>query len=172
MSNQVLLEYRAAKDDFFRTSHQSPLAHHDRDRFHGLDYFEPKRELVFTVPITPGDESEIRIPTSDEREKVYKRAGKVQFEVDESPVELTVFDTGQPGYFVPFRDLTSGNSTYAAGRYLDIEPNDDGTLTIDFNYAYNPSCVYSDGYSCPIPPVENWLQVPIEAGEKMYEKPN
>ena len=172
MSNQALLEHRAAKDVFFRTSNQSPLAHHDQDRFQSLDYFEPRPELVFTVPMEPGDESEIRIPTSDEREKVYKRAGKVRFDVDGSPAELTVFDTGHPGYFIPFRDSTSGNSTYGAGRYLDIEPNEDGTLTIDFNYAYNPSCVYSDGYSCPIPPVENWLQIPIEAGEKMYEKPS
>lgn len=165
-----MFEFRAAKDEFFKTSHQSPLDHADRDEFEGLDYFEPRSELVFTVPMEPGDESEIRIPTSDQREKVYKRVGKVRFELDGSPVELTVFDTGHPGYFLPFRDATSGQSTYGAGRYLDIEPNEDGTLTIDFNYAYNPSCVYSDGYSCPIPPVENWLRVPIEAGEKMYEK--
>jgi uncharacterized protein (DUF1684 family) len=81
---------------------------------------------------------------------------------------LTLYSTGHPGYFIPFRDQTSGDTTYGAGRYLDVEPNGDGTVTVDFNYAYNPSCVYSDGYSCPLPPIENWLKVPIEAGEMMF----
>jgi uncharacterized protein len=170
MDTMELLEHREAKDEFFRISHDSPLEHHDRHEFEGLNYFQPNPDLVFTVPMEPGDGSEIRIPTSDEREKVYKRAGKVRFEVGGEPFELTVFDTGHPGFFIPFRDGTSGETTYGAGRYLDIDPNPDGTLTIDFNYAYNPSCVYSDGYSCPIPPMENWLKVPIEAGEQMWEK--
>ncbi|HJQ75871.1 MAG TPA: DUF1684 domain-containing protein [Acidimicrobiia bacterium] len=170
MDTMELLEHREAKDEFFRTSHDSPLEHADRHDFGGLHYYDPNSDLVFTVAMEPGDGSEIRIPTSDEREKVYARAGRVRFEVGGEPVELTVFDTGHPGFFIPFRDQTSGETTYGAGRYLDIDPNDDGTLTIDFNYAYNPSCVYSDGYSCPIPPMENWLEVPIEAGEQMWEK--
>jgi uncharacterized protein (DUF1684 family) len=170
MDDTQLMEHRAAKDDYFRHDPHSPLPHHDRHQFEGLHYFDPNPDLAFTVAMEPGDLSEIRIPTSDQREKVYKRAGKVRFDVGGQPVELTVFDTGHPGYFIPFRDQTSGHTTYGAGRYLDIDPNPDGSLTIDFNYAYNPSCVYSDGYSCPIPPAENWLPVPIEAGEKMWEK--
>ena len=172
MDDLTLLEHREAKDEFFREDPHSPLEHADRHRFEGLSYYQPNPDLVFTVTLEPGDGSEIRIPTSDERETVYKRAGKVRFEVNGAPVKLTVFDTGHPGYFLPFRDRTSGMETYGAGRYLDIDPNDDGTLTIDFNYAYNPTCVYSDGYSCPLPPPENWLQVPIEAGEQMWDRPN
>lgn len=171
MDTQALLEHRQAKDESFRMSHHSPLDYQDRQQFRGLDYFRPRSDLVFTVPVDPADGSEVRIPTSDGMVKVYRRAGKVRFEVDGSPAALTVFDTGHPDYFIPFRDATSGKSTYGAGRYLDIEPNEDGTLSIDFNYAYNPSCVYSDCYSYPLPPAENWLRVPIEAGEKMYEKP-
>ena len=170
MDVQDLLTYRKEKDEFFRTSHHSPLGHGDRSGFKGLDYFEPNPDLIFTVPVAAGDGSEVRVQTSDRQEKVYRTAGKVQFEVGGKPVELTLYDTGHPGYFLPFRDSTSGKSTYGAGRYLDIEPNDDGTVTVDFNLAYNPSCVYDDGYSCPLPPVGNWLQVPIEAGEKDYPK--
>lgn len=170
MDSMELVEHREAKDEYFRHDPHSPLEHQQRHHFEGLRYFDPDPDLVFIVPMEPGDGSEIRIPTSDDREKVYRRAGKVRFEVGGEPVELTVFDTGHPGFFVPFRDRTSGDTTYGAGRYLDVDPNDDGTLTVDFNYAYNPSCVYSDGYSCPIPPVENWLSVPIEAGEKMWER--
>lgn len=168
MTTADLLEFRRQKDDFFRDSHQSPLGHGPRDDFEGLAYFPPNESLVFTVEVSEGDMSEIRIPTSDDAEKVYRRAATAQLEIDGEPVTLTLFDTGHPGLFLPFRDATSGETTYGAGRYLDLHPNDDGTVTIDFNYAYNPSCVYSEGFSCPIPPIENWLKMPIEAGEKNY----
>jgi uncharacterized protein (DUF1684 family) len=39
---------------------------------------------------------------------------------------------------------------------------------IDFNFAYNPYCAYSPYFSCPLPPVENWLKLPIRAGEKNF----
>jgi uncharacterized protein (DUF1684 family) len=167
-----LTEYRKAKDEYFRTGHDSPLGHGDRSGFEGLEYFDPRPDLVFTVPIRPGDGSEVRVRTSDEAEKVYRKAGSVEFEVGGAPVTLALYDTGHTGLFIPFRDATSGLSTYGAGRYLDVEPNEDGTVTIDFNLAYNPSCVYSDGWSCPIPPSENRLSIPIEAGEKMYARPD
>jgi uncharacterized protein (DUF1684 family) len=168
MEDRDLLEFRAVKDEYFRNSHDSPLEHSDRHDFEGLSYFPPKPELVFTLPIEPGDGAEVQFPTSDDRVKTYHREGRVSFEVGGQPAQLTLYTTGHPGYFIPFRDKTSGDTTYGAGRYLDVEANEDGTVTIDFNYAYNPSCVYSDGYSCPLPPMENWLQVPIEAGEMMY----
>ena len=170
MDTAQLIDYRQSKDEFFRTSHDSPLTHADRHDFEGLDYYESNPDLVFTLPVDPGDGSEISFETSDNRIKTYRRAGKVRFEVDGEPAELPLYDTGHLGYFILFRDKTSGKMTYGAGRYLDVESSDDGTVTIDFNLAYNPSCVYNDGYSCPIPPIENWLQVPIEAGEKMFER--
>ena len=169
MDTSRLIEHRREKDEFFRASGDSPLRRGSHTGFDGLVYFDPRADLVFTVPLSPGDMSEVRVATSDEREKVYRRAGTVAFAVEGTPVELTVYDTVH-GHFIPFRDQTSGATTYGAGRYLDIDLNDDGTITVDFNYAYNPSCVYGEGYSCPIPPLENWLPVPIEAGERMYPK--
>jgi uncharacterized protein len=68
--------------------------------------------------------------------------------------------------FVPFADLTTGMDTYAAGRYLDIEPTTTGYYTIDFNRAYNPYCAYNATYECPFPPPSNRLNVAIRAGEK------
>ncbi len=158
--------HRAAKDEHFRTGAKTPLGPGDHSDFAGLDYFPPRPDLVFTVPVVPGDGSEVRVRTSDDREKVYANYGRVTLSIAGDEVGLTVYDT-MHGLFLPFRDATSGKTTYGAGRYLDLEPNDDGTLTIDFNLAYNPSCAYSDGWSCPIPPAENWLRVPIEAGERM-----
>jgi uncharacterized protein len=57
------------------------------------------------------------------------------------------------------------------GRYLEPQARPDETLEVDFNYAYNPFCAYSEGWSCPIPPEENWLEVSIEAGEKAFTSP-
>ena len=72
---------------------------------------------------------------------------------------------------MPFRDETSGETTYGAGRYLDLEPEthrvDDGWI-LDFNAAYNPTCAYNHTYECPMIPPENWLDVHIEAGEQEF----
>jgi uncharacterized protein len=170
MDTHALLEFREAKDHFFGTAHESPLSHEARHDFHGLSYYDPNPDLVFRLTVEPGDDTEVRVGTSDGAERTYRRAGTVHFEVNGEQAQLTLYSTGHPGYFLPFRDSTSGRETYGAGRYLDIEPNDDGTVAIDFNYAYNPSCAYDEAYSCPLPPTENWLRVPIEAGEKDFSK--
>lgn len=163
-----LTEFRKHKDEFFRDSHHSPLPHELRHGFEGLNYFDPNPDLVYTLPIQEADGAELNVGTTDGAIRVYHRAAKVSFEVNGEEATLSLFDTGHPGWFLPFRDSTSGKQTYGAGRYLDLEPNEDGTVTIDFNYAYNPSCVYDEAYSCPLPPPENWLQVSIEAGEQNF----
>ena len=170
MDTADLIEFRKQKDEFFRTGENTPLGPGDHSDFEGLHYFDPDPGLNFTVPVEQGDGSEVRVRTSDDREKVYSNYGVVRLDIAGQLVELTVYDTVH-GLFLPFRDATSGATTYGAGRYLDLQPNEDGTLTIDFNLAYNPSCAYSDGWSCPIPPIGNWLSIPIEAGEKDYPSP-
>ena len=72
--------------------------------------------------------------------------------------------------FVPFKDGTNGKSTYGGGRYLDIRMAaiKANTLTIDFNLAYNPYCVYTEGFNCPLPPSQNTLPFEIKAGEKAF----
>jgi uncharacterized protein (DUF1684 family) len=72
------------------------------------------------------------------------------------------------GVFVPFRDATCGIESYGAGRYLlDTVKGSDlgGSLTFDFNFAYNPSCAWDDRWACPLTPPANRLAVRIEAGE-------
>jgi uncharacterized protein len=84
------------------------------------------------------------------------------------------------GLFVPFRDTTSGRETYGGGRYLfDTAKDTDGLVlditpgssevVIDFNYAYNASCAYSPRWACPLAPPENYLKVPVRAGELSYK---
>lgn len=169
MDSATLEQYRRNKDEYFGSNHHSPLDPADRDDFRGLRYFAPNPDLVFTTRLIAGDDAEVVIATSDGAERSYRRAGSVALEISGRDVVLTLYDAGHPGYFVPFRDTTSGNLTYAAGRYLDVQRSaDDGTITIDFNLAYNPFCAYRDDFSCALPPVDNWLNVAIEAGEQTY----
>ena len=68
-----------------------------------------------------------------------------------------------------FADETSARSTYGGGRYVELKKDSNKAITIDFNMAYNPFCHFNDEYSCPIPPKENLMTIPIAAGEKLYK---
>lgn len=165
MAHTDLEAFRAAKDEFFKTDHQSPID--DLSGFSGLRYFPPEPDFVLSALPTPADGAAVTVQTSDGAERQYLRAAVVDLETPVGPVALTLFASeGSDGFFVPFRDATSGIETYGAGRYLDIEANAGGSVSIDFNLAYNPYCAYSDAYSCPLPPTDNWLAVAIRAGEK------
>ncbi len=163
--------YRANKDDYLRTNPRSPLPYEYRDSFAGLPYYEWNEELVFTVVPMEADGAETVIATSDGAERVYRRAATVQLTIAGEEQTLALFDTGHPGLFLPFRDATSGRETYGGGRYLDVQPDESGSVVIDFNLAYSPFCAYDDGYSCALPPAENWMTVPVAAGEKVWRRP-
>ena len=168
--------YRGEKDAFFKTSPHSPIPTEERAAFDGLPYYPIDEDLVFDgLRLEPyaGDEpSDFQIPTSDGKLRPAHRAGTFSFELDGAPRRLTAYsmDGGNPdSLFLPFLDQTSGRETYGAGRYLDLEPDEDGTYAIDFNQAYHPSCVYAPQYSCPLTPAENRLATRIEAGERLPE---
>jgi uncharacterized protein (DUF1684 family) len=168
--------YRAEKDAFFKSAPGSPLPFEERDAFRGLPYYPVDEDLVFEgltlEPYTGSEPSRFEIPTSDGRLRPAHRAGVFRFDLDGAPRELTayVLNDGRPeSLFLPFLDQTSGTETYGAGRYLDLEPDDDGTYAIDFNQAYHPSCVYAPQFSCPLTPAENRLSTRVEAGERLPE---
>jgi uncharacterized protein (DUF1684 family) len=117
--------------------------------------------------------------TSGTVKKVYRVYGVIQFTIHDTPVKLNIYQSQnlmavaeyKDYLFLPFTDLTSGEETYTAGRYIDLTFNDilGNKVVIDFNKAYNPYCAYISGkYNCPIPPRENSLNVAILAGEKNY----
>jgi hypothetical protein len=169
-------DYRLRKDAFFGSDPQSPIPAAERPTFTGLPYFPvDERYRLEDLPLLPyaGNEpSTFQIPTSDGQLRPAHRAGTFEFFLYGAPQRLTayVLDGGDPhSLFLPFLDPTSGRETYGAGRYLDLEPEDDGTYVIDFNLAYHPSCVYAPQFSCPLTPAENRLSIPIEAGERLAE---
>ena len=68
-----------------------------------------------------------------------------------------------------FADRTSGRETYGAGRFLYSEALPvNGRLLVDFNKAYNPPCAFNDYSTCPLPPLENRLDLFVAAGEKTF----
>ena len=70
-----------------------------------------------------------------------------------------------------FADATNGDETYGGGRFLYTEPPDaDRSVTLDFNRAYNPPCVFSPYATCPLPWPENRLRIRVEAGERNWDR--
>jgi uncharacterized protein (DUF1684 family) len=162
---------RAEKDAYFRRNPYSPLEPEDRQTFSGLKYYEPDLAFQYILQLQPADPERITLQTNTGDEQTYNRIGTVKFEVDGEPAEAAIYQsTNDDDLFLPFRDATSGKETYGAGRYLEPVDLGNAEVLVDFNLAYNPYCAYSPNYSCPLPPVENWLKVPIRAGEKKFQE--
>lgn len=121
------------------------------------------------------------MPTSTKVMQQYYKYGKVSFKIKDRIYRLFVYQSKDlmltkeyANYlFIPFTDASNGVETYEGGKYIDLTTADivNNTIMIDFNKAYNPYCCYMAGYSCPVPPKENALEVSINAGEKKYLKP-
>jgi len=114
------------------------------------------------------------MPMSKERTVYYRKMGTLSFTVNDTVCKLNVYQNldlaGKKEYknyyFVPFKDATTGVSTYGAGKYLDCYFSKKAKkVKLDFNTSYHPYCAYSDRYSCPIVPAENRIPVTISAGE-------
>ncbi|MFP4632643.1 MAG: DUF1684 domain-containing protein [Halobacteriales archaeon] len=170
---KTLRRQRDAKDEYFAEDPRSPVPDEVREDFPGLDYYPVDETYRYETELHEHDDPErVTVATSTEGERTYLRWGEFRIEVAGREVTLQAYksDPDDDRLWVPFRDQTSGDETYGAGRYIDLESqvheNEDGTWTLDFNEAYNPTCAYSDAYDCPLPPADNWLDVAVEAGER------
>lgn len=172
-----LIHFRAEIDAFLAQHPQSPLDYRQKADFAGLNYYDENAAFTFEVEVEKfgGDEPLIEMDTSTGDLRPYRRYGRFSFQVNGQDAALTLYsDPHGHDFFLPFRDATSGQQTYGAGRYMDnhrpaITQLGATRFRVDFNYSYNPYCAYNDAYSCPLPPRENWLDVAITAGEKNFE---
>ncbi|MDV3277794.1 MAG: DUF1684 domain-containing protein [Nitrososphaerales archaeon] len=169
---RALLRFRERKDEFFRSDHDSPLGHDGQGMFAGLKYFEPDPDFRLEAKLQryPSPDSVI-MATSKGTRQLFNKVGYFELSIDGQQVKLQAYQSAEredANIFIPFRDATSGRDSYGAARYLDLQVEHDDQYAVDFNYAYNPYCAYSEDYICPLPPQENWLKVSIRAGEKKY----
>lgn len=168
----ALAAMRKEKDEWLKRSPHSPLEPHDRHGFKGLRYFDPDPAYRVAAVFEPAKgHKHVMIGTSTGEFKDYHEAGKLRFTLDGVEQALTAYVSHgrEDEMFIPFRDATSGKETYGAARYLEAPTPAGREAILDFNYAYNPYCAYSEAYSCPLPPQENWLKVAIRAGERSYK---
>jgi uncharacterized protein (DUF1684 family) len=184
---QAWESFRAGRDRLFKQHPQSPLDENQRQAFSGLAYYPYDESYRVWAAVSAdlgdkvGDET-ITIELPEEGAFNLVRAARLTFALGGTELALTAFwvQGYGGGLFLPFRDATSGKTTYGGGRYLydTIKGADLGAtgpaaspaILLDFNYAYNPSCAYNPRWVCPLSPAENRLSFPIAAGEKVFDQ--
>lgn len=176
---QTIYEHRQHYKMEFLTEPRSPLSVSDTAF---LDFYppDPTWNIPARVALTP-ESPVFDMMTYSGVTRKYRQYATLSFEVAGKSQSLMLYQnltliekdsTYRDYLFLPFKDLTNGETTYGGGRYLDFRLKDiqHGNLMIDFNKNYNPYCAYSDGYNCPIPPVKNHLNIEVNAGEKNFRK--
>ncbi len=172
-------DWQKEQNAMFKDASKSPLKDRDRQDFNGLDFFQFDSTFVVKAILkrTPNSKwfkmKRTLNETTDER--VY---GVLNFKLKGKAYTLNVYQgkelmtkKGFEDYlFLPFLDDTNGDTTYGGGRYIDLRIPEGNTIEIDFNKAYNPYCAYNEKFSCPIVPRENYLDVAVKAGVKMFKK--
>jgi hypothetical protein len=169
---------RAMKDVEVSDSATSPLVKKLLNDFTGLKYFPVNQKYRVKAKFDVDTSGAVfEMPTNTARKPKYRVYAHLTFHMDDTLGRLTAYQN--MAYirdsvwgkllFVPFRDKTCEQESYGAGRYIDLAiPAAGDSVWIDFNRAYNPYCAYADRWSCPLVPVENWLNLYIRAGEKKY----
>ena len=166
--------WRETRDELFRSHPQSPLAPAERPIFAGLSYFDYDPALRTYGTVEAAERVKTEIATSGDKPYAFTRFATARFELAGSTQSLDLYwlDGYGGGIFLSFADATSGVETYGACRYLldTVKGADlgerDGTLVLDFNFSYNPSCAYDRRWVCPLAPPGNRLAARIGGGER------
>lgn len=165
----------------YRSGKKSPLKKAARKKFKKSDghNFFPI-DANYRVEATferVKDTKLVEMETSSDRIAKYDKYGIAIFELNGETFQLAIYQSHRTRtmeayknhLFLPFTDLTTGEESYGAGRYIDLEIPDGDTIIIDFNQSYHPYCAYTTGYSCPVTPRENFLDTKIAAGIRNLE---
>lgn len=169
--------WRRERDALMAGHPASPLLPAHRARFSGLPVAEYDPAWRFELDIVAADLWRNEVETGTDGIVPFERIGSVEIpEIGSLDVWRLASYGG--GLFIPLRDALAGRpgGTYGGGRYLidtvkgaDLGTDPDrGTITIDFNFAYNPSCAYDPDWACPLAPPGNVLTAAVPVGER-YE---
>lgn len=187
--------WRETREELFRSHAQSPVPVGERATFAARHWpYDPRYRVDATVEASPPQsESDggraiasaeplfggltLALPMSTGGQEEFTRIGSIEIPLPAGTRRLGLYWMAgyAGGLFLPFRDATNGRETYGAGRYLldaaksaDLGPGRaPGSLVLDFNFAFQPSCAFDPRWSCPLAPPENRLDVRIEAGERL-----
>ena len=172
-------EFRKEINAEYANADKSPLLNKDFKKFKSLDFYPIDMAFCVEAKLTrTPDEVPFEMPTTTSRRPMYVKYGELKFKLEDKECKLDVFrnidlskvEEFKDHLFLPFTDLTSGNGSYGGGRYIDLKVPEGDVITIDFNRAYNPYCVYNHKYSCPVPPSQNDLMVEVKAGVMDFKK--
>ncbi len=138
--------------------------------FRGMTYFPVNPELHFQAKFIPERKmiSILNILGETDQEE---SPGIVEFTYRGQHYRLRPIYENEPEgktLFFLFKDPTNKTETYQAGRMLNTPLPVDGKVDLDFNRSYNPPCTFTPYATCPLPPKENTLPFPVNAGEKRY----
>lgn len=142
--------------------------------FEHLLYFAPDPAYAVKARLVKFPEQrEVKIITTRKLEKTFYRYARVHFQLQGRELELTALKSSLEGpdsayLFIPFKDDSNGKESYEVGRFIDVPEPGQADFVLDFNRCYNPLCNYSPAYNCPLPPLENFLDIAVPAGEKTY----
>jgi uncharacterized protein (DUF1684 family) len=175
--------WRDEREALYRTHPQSPLPAGERDGFRLATWpYDDRLRWTLVVEAAPPPASRtavapLALPNSGEDTLAFDRVGTLAIPGPDGGGRLDLFWMRgyAGGLFLPFRDGTSGADTYGAGRYLldtakgaDLGGDPDaGTLVIDLNFAFHPSCAWDPRWACPLAPPSNRLGPRVEAGERL-----
>lgn len=169
-------EWRRTRDSLFASHPQSPLESSARSAGYRTPFTPYDPTFRVAVPLVETETPAILdLSHSAGGVTPFSPVGTVSGTLPTGDFTLTVYwlNGYGGGLFLPFRDTTNSETTYGGGRYLldtvksaDLGRTAEG-LILDFNFAYHPSCVYSDKWSCPLAPVENHLKLAISVGEQL-----
>lgn len=166
--------WRQCRDDLFANHPASPLLPADRAQFRGLPYapYDPTLRFDLTVD-TAVASTRLEVPTATDGIVTFERIGQVHLP-GLGPLDVWWLLGYGGGVFLPVRDASP--TSYGGGRYVldtvkgadlggSVEPDGHGTVVVDLNFAYNPSCAYDPAWVCPLAPPGNTLDRPVNAGE-------
>jgi hypothetical protein len=173
--------HRAEKERTFGSDTETPLGEEAFAAFDGLAFFELDLAFRLTGRLEPlAEVRDVSLPATRGPPLTFEHVGNVGIKFDGTLTVLQVFRApAVDTLLLPFRDRTNGNATWEGGRYLNISAPDSleageepetqrpVDVTVDFNLAYHPLCVYDEQVRSAKPPTENELQTPVRAGERL-----
>lgn len=147
-----------------------------RLHFHGLRWYPPNEAYRLQAKWIPYDPPHhVPIPTILGTEVMSDIPGVAEFTLEGKTFRLepVLEDPKDEELFFILRDTTSKTETYGAGRFLytplpDHGLTQPGEVMLDFNRVQNPPCAYTPYATCPLPPPQNRLPIPIAAGQQRY----